>query len=70
MLKETKPKNDQELDYQIVLSYKVSHNYQLKTFLIECREKLNECIDIIWNNIEWTKKDKPNSRNQTNSKKI
>ncbi|XRO77894.1 RNA-guided endonuclease TnpB family protein (plasmid) [Methanocaldococcus sp. 10A] len=59
MLKETKPKNDQKLDYQIVLSYKVSHNYQLKTFLIECREKLNECIDIIWNNIEWTKKDKP-----------
>ncbi|XRO77569.1 RNA-guided endonuclease TnpB family protein [Methanocaldococcus sp. 10A] len=59
MKKETKPKNDQELDYQIVLSYKVSHNYQLKTFLIECREKLNECIDIIWNNIEWPKKDKP-----------
>ncbi|XRO77901.1 RNA-guided endonuclease TnpB family protein (plasmid) [Methanocaldococcus sp. 10A] len=59
MLKETKTKNNQELNYQIVLSYKVSHNYQLKTFLTECREKLNECIDIIWNNIEWTKKDKP-----------
>ncbi len=59
MLNETKSKNNQELDYQIVLSYKVSHNHQLKTFLIECREKLNECIDIIWNNIEWTKKELP-----------
>ncbi|XRO76201.1 RNA-guided endonuclease TnpB family protein [Methanocaldococcus sp. 10A] len=59
MANETKSKNDQELNYQIVLSYKVSHNYQLKTFLTEYRDKLNECIDIIWNNIEWTKKDKP-----------
>ncbi|XRO75276.1 RNA-guided endonuclease TnpB family protein [Methanocaldococcus sp. 28A] len=59
MPNEIKLKNDQELDYQIVLSYKVSHNYPLNTFLTECRNKLNECIDIIWNNIEWTKKDKP-----------
>ncbi|XRO75901.1 RNA-guided endonuclease TnpB family protein [Methanocaldococcus sp. 28A] len=59
MPNETKSKNNQELLYQIVLSYKVSHNYPLKTFLIECKDKLNECIDIIWNNIEWTKKDKP-----------
>ncbi|AEF96646.1 RNA-guided endonuclease TnpB family protein [Methanotorris igneus] len=59
MPNKTKPKETQELSYQVVLSYKVSHNYPLKTFLIECKDKLNECIDMIWNNIEYTKKDKP-----------
>ncbi|XRP97413.1 RNA-guided endonuclease TnpB family protein [Methanocaldococcus sp. 16A] len=59
MSNEAKSKNNQELSYQIVLSYKISHYYPLKTFLTECKDKLNECIDIIWNNIEWTKKERP-----------
>ncbi|EHP83985.1 RNA-guided endonuclease TnpB family protein [Methanotorris formicicus] len=59
MSNKTKSKNNQELSYQIVLSYKVRHNYPIKTFLIECRDKLNECIDIIWKNIEYIKKDIP-----------
>ena len=59
MPNERKSKNNQELSYQIVLSYKVSHNYPIKTFLIECRDKLNECISIIWNNIEYLKEKKP-----------
>jgi putative transposase len=59
MSNKAKSKDNQELPYQVVLSYKVSHNYPLKNFLIECNNKLNECIDIIWNNIEYTKKDNP-----------
>ena len=58
MPNERKSKNNQ-LSYQIVLSYKVSHNHPIKTFLIECRDKLNECIGIIWNNIEYLKEKKP-----------
>jgi len=59
MSNKTKSKNNQELTYQVVLSYKVSHNYPLKTFLTECKDKLNISIDIIWNNIEYTKKGYP-----------
>ncbi|EHP84577.1 RNA-guided endonuclease TnpB family protein [Methanotorris formicicus] len=59
MSNKTKSKNNQELTYQVVLSYKVSHNYPLKTFLTECKDKLNISIDIIWNNIEWSKKGYP-----------
>ena len=59
MPNKTKSKNRQESSYQIVLSYKVSHNHPINTFLIECRDKLNECIGIIWNNIEYLKEKKP-----------
>lgn len=59
MSNKTKSKNNQELTYQVVLSYKVSYNYPLKTFLTECKDKLNISIDIIWNNIEYTKKGYP-----------
>lgn len=59
MSNKTKLKDNKELLYQVVLSYKVSHNYPLKAFLIECKNKLNECIDMIWNNIKYTKKDNP-----------
>ena len=58
MSNKTKSKDNQELSYQVVLSYKVSHNYPLKTFLTECKDKLNISIDIIWNSIEWSKKSK------------
>ncbi|ADC69762.1 transposase, IS605 OrfB family [Methanocaldococcus sp. FS406-22] len=59
MPNKTKSKDNQELSYQIVLSYKVSHNHPIKTFLIECRDKLNTAISIIWNNIEYSKENKP-----------
>ena len=59
MLNKTKSKDNQELYYQIVLSYKVSHSHPIKAFLIECRNKLNMAIDIIWNNIEYPKEKKP-----------
>ena len=58
MPNKTKSKNSQ-LSYQIVLSYKVSHNHPIKTFLIECRDKLNTAISIIWDNIEYPKENKP-----------
>jgi putative transposase len=59
MPNKTKSKNNQELSYQVVLSYKVRHNHPLKTFLTECRDKLNTAISIIWDNIEYPKENKP-----------
>ncbi len=57
--RKNKSKTHENSSYKIVLSYKVRHNYPIKNFLIDCKNKLNECISIIWDTIQWSKKGLP-----------
>ncbi|CAB3289668.1 transposase [Methanocaldococcus lauensis] len=41
---------------QIVLAYKINHNYDLNNFLIDFLNLSQKAVDIIWNNIHWKEK--------------
>jgi len=51
-----------------IISYKIKHNYNVKEFLLSYNSLLQKTIDIIWNNITWTEKNRrllprlPNTR--------
>ena len=48
--------NKNKIPTEIILTYKVKHNYDLKNLPNNFLKTLNEAIDIIWNNINWKEK--------------